>query len=337
MLRLPPFIYLAPATAAEAAQMLAEHGPDAMLVAGGSDVLPNMKRRQRVPKVLISLRRIGEMTGISGDAEHGFRIGACATLAQIAGHAGIQAAYPALAKAADSAGTPPLRTTGTIGGNLCLDTRCNYYDQTFEWRQALGFCLKDGSDVCRVAPGSPRCLAVSSCDTAPVLCSLDARVRLVGPAGERTLAVQSLFGEDGINYLAKQPEEVLTEVLLPPPAGLRSAYWKLRRRASVDFPVLGVAVALQSDDGVVRKARIVLGAVASHPLVAVEAEALLAGQQLSEELIDRAAEAAAKPAKPLDMTDLDYLYRKKMARVYVRRALRELAGLPSGDEESESA
>lgn len=334
MLRLPPFTYLAPRTLPEAVQALAEHGAAAVLVAGGSDVLPNMKRRQIEPQVLISLRNIQELRGISGDAQQGFRIGACTTLAEIAKDPDILAAYPALAKAADSAGTPPLRNSGTIGGNLCLDTRCSYYDQSFEWRLALGFCLKAGGDVCRVAPGSSRCLAVSSCDTAPVLCSLNAQVRLVGPQGERTIPVQQLFRDDGIDYLTKAHDEVLAEVILPPAVGISSTYWKLRRRASVDFPVLGVAAAVRREDGVVRQAKIFLGAVASAPREAAEAEAALVGERLEEAVIERAAELAAKPAKPMDNADLDYLYRKKMTRVYVRRALRELAGLSvwSGQE-----
>jgi len=191
--------------------------------------------------------------------------------------------------------------------------------------------MKKDGDICLVAPGSPRCVAVSSSDTAPVLWSLGASVRLVGPGGERVIPLSTLYRDDGIAYLAKAPEEVVAEIALPPVDGLRATYWKLRRRGSFDFPVLGVAVALRMEGAVCREGRIVLGAVASQPREAVEAGRLLAGERLTPELIERVAEVAARPSKPLDNTDLVYYYRKRMTRVYVARALRELAGLPVGD------
>jgi 4-hydroxybenzoyl-CoA reductase subunit beta len=186
--------------------------------------------------------------------------------------------------------------------------------------------MKKDGDICLVAPGSRRCWAVSSSDTAPVLWSLGATVRLVGPEGERATSIAALFQDDGIAYLAKQRAEVLTDIALPPPAGLRSVYLKLRRRGSFDFPVLGVAVALRMDGDRISEGRIVLGAVASQPREALEAGRLLAGQRLTDELIGHVAERAARPSKPLDNTDLTHPYRKKMTRVFVRRALRALAG-----------
>ncbi|MBI4561343.1 MAG: FAD binding domain-containing protein, partial [Candidatus Rokubacteria bacterium] len=242
----------------------------------------------------------------------------------------------ALATAAGLVSTPQLRNVGTIGGNICVDTRCNYYNQSYQWRKAIGFCMKKDGEICLVAPGSSRCWAVSSSDTAPVLWSLGARVRLVGPKDERVIPIEALYRDDGIEYLTKAPEEVLAEILLPPVDGLRSAYLKLRRRGSFDFPVLGVAVALYMDDGVVKTARIVLGAVASQPREAADAAALLGGQRLTPELIERVAGVAAKPSKPLDNTDFTHPYRKKMTRVFVSRALRRLAGLvdsPRSEEE----
>jgi 4-hydroxybenzoyl-CoA reductase subunit beta len=312
--------------------MMAEHGRDAMLVAGGTDLYPNMKRRQFEPKVLVALRGINELTGVAGDAKRSFRIGPCITLTNLAEHPAIRTHFPALAKAAGLVSSPQLRNMGTIGGNVCLDTRCNYYNQTFEWRQAIGFCMKKDGDICLVAPGSPKCLAVSSSDSAPVLWSLGAQVRLVGPKGERTIPIQALYQDDGIQYLTKQPDEILVEILLPPPDGVRSTYWKLRRRGSFDFPVLGVAVALHTDNGTVKDAKIVLGAVASQPREATDASAMLAGQRLTPELIEKVADVAARPAKPLDNTDMVYHYRKKVTRVFVKRALRELAGLPIAEE-----
>lgn len=328
MLRLPPFDYIAPRSVDEAVDTLSDCGPEAMIVAGGTDLYPNMKRRQFEPRVLVGLRDLPELRGLRGDVNSGVVIGAGMTLTQLSSHPAIQHHYPALARAAGLVSTPQLRNVGTIGGNLCVDTRCNYYNQSYHWRKSIGFCMKKDGNICLVAPGSPRCWAVSSSDTAPVMVTLGARVRLVGPNGEREIPVQALYQDDGIAYLTKGPHEILTEILIPPADGLKSTYWKLRRRGSFDFPVLGVAVALrQDDDGTVTDARIALGAVRSCPIEAKEAEQMLVGQKLTPDVIDRAAQLAYRLAKPLDNTDLPHFWRKRMARVYVARALRELAGV----------
>jgi len=327
MMRLPPFMYLAPRTVADAARALAEHGPGAMLVAGGTDLYPNMKRRQFEPGVLVGLRGIRETAGVRGSARDGFAIGATTTLSDVARHPAIARDAPALATAAGLVSSPQLRNMGTLGGNVCVDTRCNYYNQSFAWRKAIGFCMKKDGDICLVAPGSPRCWAVSSSDTAPVLWSLGATVRLVGASGERTIPLSALYRDDGIEYLAKRRDEILAEILLPPVEGWRSIYLKLRRRGSFDFPVLGVAVAARMDGDRVRDARIVLGAVASLPREAKAAAAALVGEPLTPDLITRVADLAAGPSKPLDNTDYAHFYRKKMTRVFVRRALRRVAGL----------
>jgi 4-hydroxybenzoyl-CoA reductase subunit beta len=329
MLRLPPFTYLAPKTVEQAAIWMAEAGTAGMVVAGGTDLYPNMKRRQFEPKVLVGLRGIRGIGQTSGDRRRGMTIGAGVTLASVALHPEVTEAYRGLALAAGAVSTPALRNMGTLGGNLCLDTRCNYYNQTFHWRKSIGFCMKKDGDICLVAPGSHRCWAISSTDVAPAAIALGARLRLVGPRGERVIDAPHLYRDDGIDYLARTPEEILAEVILPPADGWRTTYWKLRRRGSFDFPVLGVAAALRlGQDGLVEDARIVLGAVASRPVIAAEASALLLRQRLTPELVARAAQVAYQPAKPLDNADLTIGYRKKMARVYVERALRELAGLP---------
>jgi 4-hydroxybenzoyl-CoA reductase subunit beta len=329
MMRLPPFTYLAPRRVEEAVRLLAEHGPDAMVVAGGTDLYPNMKRRQFEPKVLVGLRGIPGLAAITGSAREGLRIGAAATLTRVARDPDVATGYPALARAAGVVSTPQLRNVGTLGGNVCVDTRCNYYNQSYEWRKSIGFCMKKDGDICLVAPGSPRCWAVSSSDTAPVLWSLGAELTLAGPKGERRIPVEALYRDDGIEYLAKTADEVVTEIRLPPVDGWRATYWKLRRRGAFDFPVLGVAVAVRLEGDVCRDARVVLGAVASTPREAPEAARALVGERLTPEAIERAAALAARPAKPLDNTDLVYHYRKKMTRVYVARALGELAGLPA--------
>src|SRR5205823_8050818 len=282
MLRLPPFRYLAPNTIEQAANMLAQESEQAMLVAGGTDLYPNMKRRQFTPPVLIGLRAIPALHSISGSPEQGMRVGAGVTLSTLAAHAFILQHYPALATAARSVSTPQLRNVGTIGGNLLLDTRCNYYNQTEFWRNSIGYCMKKDGDICLVAPGSPRCWAISSADTAPVLVSLNAQARLISVRGERVIPVRELFRDDGMRPYTKAFDEILSEILLPPADGWRSVYVKLRRRGAFDFPILGVAVALrQHEDGTIADARITLGAVASYPVEAVEAVAMLKGQRLT--------------------------------------------------------
>jgi 4-hydroxybenzoyl-CoA reductase subunit beta len=322
MLRLPPFRYLAPRTMEQATRLLAQEGEQAMLVAGGTDLYPNMKRRQFTPPVLIGLRGLAELKHISGSPEQGMRLGAGVTLTTLAEHPAFLQHYPALAIAAGSVSTPQLRNMGTIGGNLLLDTRCNYYNQTEFWRHSIDYCMKKDGDVCLVAPGSPRCWAISSADTAPVLVSLDAQARLVSVRGERVLPVRELFRDDGMNPYTREVDEILSEIILPPADGWRSVYLKLRRRGSFDFPILGVAVALRfTADGAVAGAHITLGAVASHPVEATEAAKLLIGQHLTPELITEAATLAAKRSKPLDNADLTINYRKQVTPVYIRRAL----------------
>lgn len=325
MLRLPPFRYLAPREVEQAASMLAQEGEQAMLVSGGTDLYPNMKRRQFTPPVLIGLRGIESLRGIDGTPEKGMRIGAGVTLTTLVSHPLIRRSYAALATAAGLVSTPQLRNVGTVGGNLLLDTRCNYYNQTEFWRHSIGYCMKKDGDICLVAPGSPRCWAISSADTAPVLVSLDAQARLVSERGERVLPVRELFRDDGMAPYTLAQDEILTEILLPPAGDWRSVYLKLRRRGSFDFPILGVAAALRlADDGTIADARITLGAVASHPVEASEAAARLVGQRPDAALLEEVAALAAKRAKPLDNADLTINYRKQVTPVYVRRALSAL-------------
>lgn len=328
MLRLPSFTYYAPKSVDEAVKILSDYGPQAMVVAGGTDLYPNMKRRQFEPKVVVGLRQIRQLNQISGDAETGLTIGAGMILSRLSHHSVVASAYAGLARAASLIANPQIQNMGTIGGNLCVDTRCNYYDQALTWRTAVGFCLKKDGSVCPVAPGGSRCWAVTSTDTAPVMLALQAEVRLVGPRGERTMPINQFYRDDGIRYLAKEPDEILTEVIVPPAHGLKTTYWKLRRRGSFDFPVLGVAVALETDGDICRHVRIITGGVNSRPMEMMEAEEILIGERLTEEVIERAADAVYKPVKALDNTDFVPLYRKKMAPVFVKRALRELIGLP---------
>lgn len=326
MMRLPLFEFRAPQTLDEAARILDGEGVNAMPLAGGTDLLPNMKRRQQVPKTLMSLRHIEALNRVEFNDSRA-RLGACVTLADIAGDARFRNGLTALAQAASFVATPQIRNMATLGGNLCLDTRCNYYDQNYEWRKAINFCLKKDGDTCWVATGSPKCMAVSSTDTAPALIALGARVRLVSHSWQREVPLADLYNNDGLHYLKREANEILAEVFLDSLHGWKSTYWKLRRRGSFDFPVLSVAAAARiAAGGIVEEARVVIGSAASRPLLATEAEKSLVGRALNSDSIAEAASLAARVAKPLDNTDFDMSWRKKVTGEFVTYALRELRG-----------
>ena len=325
MMRMPRFRYRAPRSVDEAVAWLAESPADTMLVAGGTDVLPNMKRRQQTPATLIGLRGVRDLTAMTnGD---GLTIGSGVTLASLVADPRVRESYPGLWQAAAQVATPHLRNMGTIGGNLCLDTRCTYYDQTYEWRKSIDFCMKRDGETCWVATSSPKCLAVSSTDTAPMLQALGASVTLASSQGHRVLPIADLFANDGMHYLTRRPDELLTSIAIPPATpGWRSAYWKLRRRGSFDFPVAAAAVAVKFDGETIVDARIVLGAVASRPVECDRAAALVKGQHLTDDLIAAAAVAAAEPAKPMDNTDFELVWRKAMVKTLVSCALQDVRG-----------
>ncbi len=328
MMRLPKFEYRVPQTIAEAVKIIGDVGPQAQFVAGGTDLYPNMKRRQQTPKTVISVMRLQEMNQITGDGPSGVRIGASVTLTDIVEHPLINRDYPVIAQAARTISTPILRNMGTIGGNLLLDTRCNYYDQNYEWRKGINFCLKKDGDVCWVAPGSSKCWAVQSSDLVPVMVAIGAKFRLASTLGERIIDAAGFYNDDGIDYLKKRPDELLVDIHLPLTNGWRASYQKLRRRGAFDFPVLGVAAYVQlNGDGSdrVKDARIVLGGIAPSPLNIAEAGAALIGNAFDADHINAAAEAAYIKARPLDNTDFVMNWRKQMARVYTLRALQELA------------
>jgi 4-hydroxybenzoyl-CoA reductase subunit beta len=332
MMRLPKFDYLTPREIAEAVKIMAGSGPEGQFVAGGTDLYPNMKRRQQTPRTVISVMRVPELNQITGDGKSGIRIGASVTLTDICEHPIINRDYPVIASAARTISTPILRNMGTIGGNLLLDTRCNYYDQNYEWRKGINFCLKKDGDVCWVAPGSSKCWAVQSSDLVPVMVAIGAKFRLASTLGERMIDAAGFYNDDGIDYLKKRPDELLVDIHLPPLNGWRASYQKLRRRGAFDFPVLGVAAWIKFDKTSagetpavpVKDARIVLGGIAPSPLNISEAGSALIGHPLDDDHIQAAAEAAYVKARPLDNTDFVMNWRKQMTRQYTLRALQEL-------------
>jgi 4-hydroxybenzoyl-CoA reductase subunit beta len=329
MLRLPRFRYFAPASLDEAADMFAHEAAagTVRLVAGGTDLWPNMKRRHQMANAVISLMQLPGMSGISlGDGGE-LRIGATTTLRAIESDGMVRARFPSLVQAIESISTPVLRNMGTIGGNLCLDTRCTYYNQNEEWRRAIGYCMKAEGTVCWVAPSSPRCWAIAASDSAPMLIALGARVRLVSGDGERVISLEDLYENDGIDYLSKRPNEILVEVIVPPVSDsehCRGGWFKLRRRGSIDFAVASVAAAVKTDaSGAVQDATLVLGAVASRPVV-IDATALV-GRTLGDgDAIAEVAALARKVATPLDNTDFNVVWRSGMVERITGKVLRAL-------------
>jgi 4-hydroxybenzoyl-CoA reductase subunit beta len=325
MMRLPKFSYLVPREIRDAVKMMADAGTEGQFVAGGTDLYPNMKRRQQTPKTVISVTRLRELNQITGDGERGMTVGASVSLTDVCEHPLINRDYPFLAAAARTISTPLLRNMGTIGGNLLLDTRCNYYDQNYEWRKGINFCMKKDGEICWVAPGSKKCWAVQSSDLVPLMVAIGARVRLASTLGERMVDAAGLYNDDGIDYLHKRPDELLVDIHLPPVKGWRATYKKLRRRGAFDFPVLGIAARVDLDEsGTVRDAKLVMGGVAPSPIEVKDAQAALIGGVLDAERMERAAEACYTKARPLDNTDFLIYWRKQMARPFVLRALEEL-------------
>ena len=323
-MRLPRFHYYRPRDIREAARVLA--GEDnAMVIAGGTDLLPNMKRRQQTPGALVALRHLDELKRVTNGS--GLVIGAGVTLTDLVQNRGIKSAYQGLWQAAAQVATPHLRNMGTLGGNICLDTRCNYYDQNHEWRKAIDFCMKKDGAICWVSTGSKTCLATSSTDTAPALVSLGAEVELVTADGQRTIPLHDLYRDDGIHYLTRRKEEILTRIILPNGAGTRSVYWKLRRRGSIDFPVLSVAAAIRFGAGAaVDEARLVLGAVASQPVLCDSAGEFLSGRQLTDEVIEEVGALCSRAASPVKNTDFSPHWRKRAVARLAAYALQELRG-----------
>jgi 4-hydroxybenzoyl-CoA reductase subunit beta len=324
MLRLHSYEFHRPRSLDEALELVADHPEDAMLIAGGTDVMPNMKHRLFTPNHLIGLKGVPELRGVFTTHDE-LVIGAGETLSDVARNPLVHKHAAALAQAAGSVAGPQLRNMGTIGGNVCLDTRCTYYNQTFFWRNALGFCLKKDGTVCHVTKVGKKCVAAHSADTPPVLMTLNAVVELASPQGTRTVPIESFFIADGIWNTVRRRDEIVTRVRMPlPRASVVTSFTKVRQRNSIDFPLLNIAVAADLDGDDVRDMRIVVSALGSRPRAVTGLDKAAVGQQLTAETIDAAAERAFQQCHPLENIIVDPDWRREMVRVYVRRALRGL-------------
>jgi len=331
MLRLPKFEVATPRSVGEAVALLAEAGPSALVIAGGTDLVPNMKHELFTPELVVSLGGIAELARIEATEDGGLRLGAMVRIADLAASELVQQRAPVLAQAASLIAGPQLRTMGTLGGNVMLDTRCQWYNQTYFWRSALGFCLKKDGTLCHVVAGGAKCVAAASNDTAPALMTLGAELVIEGPEGRRSVPIDDFWTSDGIFNKKIVHGEILVEVRVPPvPPGHRGAYGKLRERGSIDFPLLGVAARLDLDeDGRVAHADLVLTALAARPLRVSKAAACLRGARPGdtdfEAAVEATATAAAKQCHPLANIPGDADYRQRMVPVYVRRTLHAAA------------
>jgi 4-hydroxybenzoyl-CoA reductase subunit beta len=319
---LPSFQLLRPKTLDEAIALMARYDGDVKVIAGGTDLLPSMKQKLFMPPYVLDLRGIGELRGIRNAPGNGVEIGALTTLSAIEHSPLIREDYPVLYEAAKTVASPVLRNMGTIGGNLCLDTRCLWYNQSLLWRQSCGFCLKKDGDLCHVAPGGNVCWAAFSGDTPPALLCLGAEIEIAGPSGLRRTPLSEFYVNDGIVRLHLAPDEIVTRVHLPESAaGWRGGYQKLRVRGSIDYPLAGVAVALKLRSGRVEDARVAITAVNPAPFLVKDADAQLVGALPTEELAERIGELAARTAKPLTTSALTPEYRREIVRVFAKRAV----------------
>jgi 4-hydroxybenzoyl-CoA reductase subunit beta len=326
MLTLPRFEWVSPTSTDALLAQLADHGPESLMVAGGTDAVPNLKHRLHEPRYVVFIGGVRELSYVRETAE-GLDLGPLVTLTEVANHPIVRRDFPSLAKAAGLVAGPQLRNMGTLGGNLCLDTRCTYYNQTYFWREALGFCLKKTGTVCHVVPTGKRCVAAHSSDVAPVLISLEAQVEIASKGERRTIGVEEFFVADGIHNNVLTPREMVTRIHVPARSrGLKTGYQKLRPRGAIDFPMLSVAFAARGN-GVCETARLVVSAIAAKPRVIGGVEAVVRGRPLDQDVAEDLAQAAYKQCHPLINVPYDQDYRREMVPVFVRRAVKEAGGI----------
>jgi 4-hydroxybenzoyl-CoA reductase subunit beta len=329
-LSLPAFKLLRPRTSDEAIGFLAEHAPDIQVIAGGTDLVPSLRQGLFAPAFVLDIRGIAELRGIRTVPGNGVEIGALTSLTAIEHSEVIRRQYPVLSEAARTVASPVLRNMGTIGGNICLDTRCLWYNQSLMWRKSCGFCIKKDGNLCHVAPGGSFCWAAFSGDTPPALLCLDAEVEIAGAGGRRRQPLRDFYTNAGDARMKLEKNELLTRVFLPETsAGWSGVYRKMRIRGSIDYPLAGVAVALKTRNGHagsmpgIEDARVAITAVNPAPLLVPGAKAALIGRPVGE--VEDAAiavgELAARTAKPLTTSALTPEYRREMIRVFTRRAV----------------
>jgi 4-hydroxybenzoyl-CoA reductase subunit beta len=321
-LSLPQFRLLRPRAIEEAVAYLAKHAGNVRVLAGGTDLIPSMRQKLFEPGSVLDLRGLSELRGIRPQTNGVVEIGALTTLSAIEKSTYLRQHYSVLTEAAATVASPVLRNMGTVGGNICLDTRCLWYNQSLTWRKGCGFCIKKDGNLCHVAPGGTKCWAAFSGDTPPALLCLNAEIEITGPDGRRCISLRDFYTGDGENYRKLLPTELVTRVFLPAEsADYRGIYRKLRVRGSIDYPLAGVAVAIKRSNGHVADARIAITAVNPAPLLLQQAGEMLIGKAVDEGLADAVGDLAARTAKPLTTSALTPEYRREMIRVFTKRAV----------------
>ncbi len=322
---LPQFNLFRPRTLEDALNLLAKHAGESpaatRVVAGGTDLIPSMRQKLFEPEYVVDIRNVAGLKDIR-QTEHGVEIGALASLTAIEQSALLRRRYPVLTEAAATVASPLLRNMGTIGGNICLDTRCLWYNQSLTWRKGCGFCIKKDGDLCHVAPGGTKCWAAFSGDTPPALLCLGAEIEIASASGRRRIPLSDFYTGEGDAYRKLRPDELLTRIFLPEwSADYRGVYRKLRIRGSIDYPLAGVAVVMKRSNGHIADARLAITAVNPAPLLVQGAGELLAGKMMDEALAAAVGDLAAKMARPLTTSALTPEYRREMIRVFTKRAV----------------
>jgi len=321
-LSLPQFKLLRPRSVLEAVGLLANYASNVRVLAGGTDLIPSMRQKLFEPAYVLDLRAVAALRGIKPQSDGSAEIGALTTIREVERSDFLRDHFPVLTEAAATVASPVLRNMGTIGGNICLDTRCLWYNQSLTWRKGCGFCIKKDGDLCHVAPGGTKCWAAFSGDTPPALLCLDAEIEIVSPNGTRRIPLAEFYTGLGDAYRKLQPNELVTRVFLPASsAGYRGVYRKLRVRGSIDYPLAGVAVAMKRSNGHIADARIGITALNPLPLLVKDASALLAGKAVDDALAEAVGDLAAKVSKPLTTSALTPEYRREMIRVFTKRAV----------------
>jgi 4-hydroxybenzoyl-CoA reductase subunit beta len=294
------------------------------VLAGGTDLLPSMRQKLFEPEHVLDLRQISELKAIR-ETGQGIEIGALTTLHEIEHSPILTRNHPVLTEAAKMVASPLIRNMGTIGGNICLDTRCLWYNQSLTWRKSCGFCIKKDGDLCHVAPGGTKCWAAFSGDTPPALLCLNAEIEIASASTTRRIALRDFYTGEGDDYRKLQPHELLTKVILPhSSSGYGGAYRKLRVRGSIDYPLAGVAVAVKRSNGHIEDIRIALTAVNPAPVLVEGVNALLRNGKIDEHAAEQAGELASRVAKPLTTSALTPEYRREMIRVFTKRLVSEI-------------
>jgi 4-hydroxybenzoyl-CoA reductase subunit beta len=325
---LPRFAYARPTTLEQALDILHGANGQAKILAGGTDLVVSLQQKLFTPKVVLDIKGLRALCGISFDAERGLRLGALTTIAQVAASFRIAQDFPVLAEAANLVAGPNQRAMATVGGNLCLDTRCYWYNQSYFWRAACQFCLKKDGEICHVAPGGQRCWAVYSGDLAPALLTLRASVHLISRGGERVVPLQAFYINEGRERFHLRSDELLMEVRVPAAmAGYSGSYQKFRLRGSVDYPLAGAAVAASlQGDGMIRDVRLAITAVNPAPQLIPGVAEMLRGQRSNEDLVGQVVEQTLRIARPLKTSASTPEYRRHMLRWLVKQGLQAVLG-----------